>query len=161
MFTDTQIEDLIDLLSSLNQDTKVYFGCDSSRYQKNGDWWAKYTTVAIVHKNGNNGCKIFENTSHERDYDTKKGRPALRLMKEVFKVAELYDQLAPFVDGYDIEIHLDISRDPKRGSSCVAQQATGYISGITQIKPKLKPESWCASRGADGIGKGYHQRATQ
>jgi predicted RNase H-related nuclease YkuK (DUF458 family) len=158
MFTENQIEEFVDMLTKLDENTKIYFGCDSSRYLKKFEWWAKYTTVAIIHKNGKNGCKIFENISHQRDYDTKKDRPALRLMNEVFKVTELYSQLSPFIDGYETEIHLDINPSKLYGSSCVAQQATGYITGVTQIKPKLKPDSWCASRGADGVGRGYHQR---
>ena len=159
MFTDEQIEKIIDLLTSLSDDTKLYFGCDSQRYKKHGEWWAKYATVFIVHMNGKNGCKIFRTISHEKDYDQKKNRPAMRLMNEVRKTAELYMQLAPYVDNYDIEIHLDINPDEKHGSSCVASQAAGYILGMTQIQPKLKPDSWASSFGADGIHRGFDKRS--
>jgi len=158
MFTEDQITDIVDLLITLSDDTKIYLGCDSLRYKKNKKWMAKYATVLIVHKNGNNGCKIFQNISHERDYDVKKNRPSMRLMNEVYKVADLYLQLAPFIDQYDIEVHLDVNPDPKYGSSCVATQAAGYILGVTGITPKLKPDAFAASFGADGIGREFHNR---
>ncbi len=157
MFTQKQIEDLVDLLSTLTTDTKIYLGCDSVRFRKDNRWYARYATVAIVHMNGKNGCRIFSNRSVEVDYDLKKNRPSMRLMNEVMKVCELYGQLAPFIDEYDVEIHLDVNTDPKHGSNCVATQAAGYVLGVTGIEPKLKPDGFAASYGADGVahGRGY------
>jgi uncharacterized protein len=156
MFTQQQIEEMIDLLLQLSSDTKIYLGCDSIRYIHNGRQWARYATVAIVHKNGNAGCRIFSHISREPDYDLKKDRPKMRMLNEVRKVCELYTQLAPFIDEFPIEIHLDINTDEKHGSNCAATEAAGYVLGITGIEPKLKPESWAASFGADAIvhGKG-------
>jgi uncharacterized protein len=152
MFTQNQIEDLVDLLCTLDTNTKIYIGTDSVRFKRDGRWYAKYATVLIVHKNGNNGCKVYAHHSVEPDYDLKKNRPAMRLMNEVIKTCELYTQVAPFIDSYDVEIHLDINPDTKHGSSCVATQAAGYALGITGLEEsqiKLKPESFCASFGAD------------
>lgn len=154
MFTQKQIEDMVDLLLTLSKDTKIYLGCDSVRYFKNGNAYGRFATVAIVHKDGNKGCKIFSNVSYEPDYDLKKDRPKMRMLNEVRKVCELYTQLAPFIDEYDIEIHLDINMDPKHGSNCAASEAAGYVLGVTGIEPKLKPESWAASFGADGVAHG-------
>lgn len=154
MFTQKQIEDMVDLLLTLSKDTKIYLGCDSVRYFKNGRAYGRFATVAIVHKDGNKGCKIFSNVSYEPDYDLKKDRPKMRMLNEVRKVCELYTQLAPFIDEYDIEIHLDINMDPKHGSNCAASEAAGYVLGVTGIEPKLKPESWAASFGADGVAHG-------
>jgi predicted RNase H-related nuclease YkuK (DUF458 family) len=154
MFVQKQIEDIVELLTSLNSNTKIYLGCDSVRYTKNNRWYARYATVAIVHMNGKNGCRIFSHISHEPDFDLKKNRPKIRMMNEVSKVASLWTQLAPFIDEYDVEIHLDINTDPQYGSSCAAHEAAGYILGVTGIEPKLKPESWAASFGADGIAHG-------
>jgi predicted RNase H-related nuclease YkuK (DUF458 family) len=151
MFTKNQIEQMIDLLLTLNRDTKVYLGCDSVRFNRNGRWYARYATVAIVHMNGKNGCRIFNHISIEPDFDTRKNRPKVRMMNEVTKVCQLYIQLAPFIDEFDIEIHLDINTDPKHGSSCAANEAAGYVLGIT---PKLKPDSWAASFGADAVVHG-------
>lgn len=151
MFTDKQINDIVELLVNLNNDTKVYLGCDSVRYAKGNKKMARFATVCIIHMNGKNGCRIFSNISHEPDYDTKPGKPKMRMMNEVIKVCELYNQLAPFIDSYDVEIHLDISTDPKQGSNCAASEAAGYVLGVTGVEPKLKPESFASSFGADHV----------
>lgn len=154
MFTQTQIEEMVDLLLKLDNSTKIYLGCDSVRFMKNGRKFARYATVAIVHMNGNKGCKIFSAKSIEPDFDVKKHRPSIRLMNEVMKVCELYNQLVPFIDEFPIEIHLDLNTDPIHGSNCVAAQAAGYVLGVTGVEPKLKPESWAASFGADAVVNG-------
>ena len=151
MFTQSQIEEIVNLLIDLDKTTKVYLGCDSVRYRKNDRNWARYATVAIVHMNGKNGCRIFSNISHEVDYDVKANRPKVRMMNEVGKVCELYNQLIPFIDEYDVEIHLDISQNPKNGSNCAANEAAGYVLGMTGIEPKLKPDSFASSFGADHV----------
>lgn len=149
MFTQAQIEELVDLLYNLDENTKIYIGTDSVRFRKDGRWYAKYASVCVVHVNGNKGCRVFTHRSTEPDYDVKKNRPSTRLMNEVMKSCELYVQLAPFIDEFDCSIHLDINTDPKHGSNCVATQAAGYVLGVTGIEPKLKPDAWCASFGAD------------
>lgn len=154
MFSQEQVEKIVDLLIGLDKTSKVYLGCDSVRFMKDGRWYARYATVAIVHMNGKNGCRIFNNISVEPDFDVKKNRPKMRMMNEVSKVCQLYTQLIPFIDEYDVEIHLDINTDPKHGSNCAANEAAGYVLGMTGIEPKLKPESWAASFGADGIAHG-------
>jgi predicted RNase H-related nuclease YkuK (DUF458 family) len=148
MFTNTQIENLVDLLLDF-PDSKVYLGCDSVRFKKDGRWFAKYAAVCVVHMNGKNGCKVFSSRSVEPDFDVKKSRPSIRLMTEVQKVCELYTQLAPFIDEFDVEIHVDVNTDPKHGSNCVATQAAGYVLGVTGIEPKLKPDALVASICAD------------
>ena len=154
MFTKKQIEDLVDLLVTLDSNTKIYLGCDSVRYVKDNRWSARYATVAIVHKNGNNGCRIFSHNSIEPDYDLKKNRPKMRMMNEVMKVCALYNQIAPFIDEFDVEIHLDVNTDPMHGSNCAASEAAGYVLGMTGLHAKLKPESFAASYGADAVAHG-------
>ena len=151
MFSDEQVNTLVELLSKLSTETKIYMGCDSVRFLKDGNWYAKYATVCIVHINGKNGAKIFSNVSVQRDYDVKQNRPKMRMMNEVMKVCELYNQLIPLIDGFDIEIHLDISQDPRNGSNCAASEAAGYVLGMTGVEPKLKPHSFASSFGADHI----------
>ena len=90
MFSQKKIEEIVDLLITLTPETKIYFGCDSVRYFKNNKPCARYATVMIVHKNGNNGCRIFSEVSYERDYDLKKDRPKMRMINEAKKVCELY-----------------------------------------------------------------------
>jgi predicted RNase H-related nuclease YkuK (DUF458 family) len=149
MFTQVQIENLVNLLVDLNAETKIYIGTDSVRFRKDGRWYAKYATVCVIHKNGKNGCQVFRHKSIEPDYDLKKNRPSMRLMNEVIKSCELYTQLAPFIDEFDVEIHLDINSDPKHGSNCVATQAAGYVLGVTGVEPKLKPDAFAASFAGD------------
>jgi predicted RNase H-related nuclease YkuK (DUF458 family) len=149
MFTQKQIEELVDLLYTLDSSTKIYIGTDSVRFRKDGRWFAKYASVCVVHMNGKNGCKVFKHRSVEPDYDVRKNRPAIRLMNEVVKSCELYTQLAPFIDEFDCEIHCDISPESINGSNCVAAQAAGYVLGVTGVEAKLKPDSFAASFGAD------------
>jgi uncharacterized protein len=151
MFTQTQIEELVELLTTLESSTKIYLGCDSIRYVHKNRQWARYATVCIVHKNASAGCRIFSNISREPDYDLKQNRPKMRMLNEVRKVCELYNQLAPFIDEFDIEIHLDIASNPQYGSNCAASEAAGYVLGMTGIEPKLKPDSFASSFGADYV----------
>lgn len=165
MFTEQQIEDLVEMLLEYGPETRLYFGCDSVAFRKKGDghWYGKFATVCVVHMNGKNGCRVFRNISYQRVFDDKKGRPQDRLMKEVYLVSALYNQLIPFVDEFDTEIHLDINPDKQWGSSCVAKQAAGYVLGVTGINEqdlKLKPDAWSASFAADGIGRGFHERTS-
>lgn len=158
MFSQKQVEDLVELLYTLDSSTKIYIGTDSVRFMKNDDWYAKYASVCVVHMNGKNGCKVFKHRSIEKDYDLRKNRPSMRLMNEVIKSCELYTQLAPFIDEFDVEIHLDVNTDPKHGSNCVASQAAGYVLGVTGLDEKnikLKPDALAASFGADHFANNF------
>ena len=115
----------------------------------NGAWHADYVLAIVVHINGNNGCKLFGEVQRERDYDSKPGKPAMRLMTEVYKVSELYLRLAEVLDGRDVEVHLDINPNEMHGSSCVISQAVGYIKGTCNVIPFVKPEAFAASYAAD------------
>jgi predicted RNase H-related nuclease YkuK (DUF458 family) len=157
MFSQERVEEIVELLATLDTSTKIYFGCDSVRSRKNGRWIATYATVFIVHINGKHGCRLFSHLSSEPDYDVKISRPKMRMMKEVQKVCEMYTQLIPFIDEFDIEVHLDISQDPKHGSNCAAAEAAGYVLGVTGLPTehiKLKPDSFAASFGADRAANG-------
>ena len=129
--------------------SKVYIGGDSHRFLKDGRWFAEYTMVVVVHKDGKHGCKIFGENSVEPDYDSVMNKPRLRLMNEVYKIADLYLQLEPILGDREIEIHLDINPKEKAGSSCVVQQAVGYIRGVCNVIPMTKPKAFAASCAAD------------
>ena len=152
MFTDKQLNDLVDLLCKVDSNTKIYIGSDSVRFKKNGERFFRVATVLVVHLNGRNGGKVFRHRSTHRDYDVKMSRPSQRLMTEVMQTCELFHQVAPLISEFPVEIHVDINPDEKHGSSCVAQQAAGYILGMTGLPEeqiKLKPHAFCASFGAD------------
>ena len=71
----------------------------------------------------------------------------MRLMNEVYKIADLYLRLQP--TNKHIEVHLDINQDINHGSSCVVNEAIGYIKGVCNVVPFVKPESFVASHCAD------------
>ncbi len=129
--------------------TKIYLGCDSERFRMNGVWYADYILAIVVHMNGNNGCKIFGEVQRERDFDQKQGKPRFRLMNEVYKVSELYLKLADVLVDRDVEVHLDINPSEAFGSSCVVNEAIGYIRGTCNVIPLVKPKAFAASYAAD------------
>ncbi len=130
-------------------ETKIYLGCDSERVKIDGVWYADYILAIVVHINGNNGCKLFGEVQRERDWDQKYSRPSQRLMTEVYKVSELYLKLAEVLEGRQVEVHLDINPDEQHGSSCVISQAVGYIRGVCNVIPFVKPDAFAASYAAD------------
>jgi predicted RNase H-related nuclease YkuK (DUF458 family) len=138
-------------VKDLGPGTRIYLGADSERFKIDKQWWAEYTTVVVIHRNGNNGCKIFGEMDRERDYDQRSNRPSLRLMNEVYRVSDLFQRLAPVVSEWPIEVHLDINPNEMHGSSCVVQQAIGYIRGTCNVVPRIKPRAWAASYAADRL----------
>jgi predicted RNase H-related nuclease YkuK (DUF458 family) len=142
------ISQIVDFLETCSSDTKVYIGCDSERLQAGGVWWADYITAVVIHVNGNNGCKIFGAVSRERDYEQRVDKPRMRLMAEVYRVAELYLELSQQV-AHDIEVHLDVNPNEMHNSSIVINEAVGYIRGMCGVIPFTKPDAWAASYAAD------------
>lgn len=131
--------------------TKIYIGTDSERFKMNGKWYADYTLAVVVHIDGCHGCKIFGEVHREIDYDQKKSKPAMRLMNEVYKVSELFQSLADVLEDRYVEVHLDINPNEMYGSSCVVQQAIGYIKGTCNVVPMVKPKAFAASYAADRL----------
>jgi predicted RNase H-related nuclease YkuK (DUF458 family) len=132
-------------------DTKIYIGCDSERFRKNDMWYADYTLAIVVHINGKHGCKIFGEVQTEKDYDQRKNKPRMRLMNEVIKIANLYLELEKLIDDRPIEVHLDINPDEMFGSSCVVSEAIGYIKGMCNVVPFVKPKAFAATYCADRL----------
>jgi predicted RNase H-related nuclease YkuK (DUF458 family) len=132
-------------------DTRIYLGADSERFRESRVWWAEYTTVVVVHINGKHGCKIFGEVDRERDYDQRSDRPSMRLMNEVYRVSELFQRLALVLADRTVEVHLDINPNEMHASSCVVQQAIGYIRGTCNVIPMVKPQAFAASYAADRL----------
>ena len=131
-------------------DTKIYIGCDSERFRKNDMWFADYTLAIVVHIDGKHGCKIFGQITRERDYDQARNKPRMRLMNEVYKVAEMYLELAAMIDN-EIEVHLDINPNEEYNSNIVINEAIGYIKGMCNVVPLVKPNAFAASYAADRL----------
>lgn len=145
------IPEVVEFIRNQSPETKIYLGCDSERYRMRGVWYADYILAVVVHVDGKHGCKLFGEVITERDYDQRKDRPSTRLMTEVYKVSELYLKLAEVLEGRDVEVHLDLNPDEGYGSSCVIQQAVGYIKGVCNVIPLVKPEAFAASYAADRL----------
>jgi predicted RNase H-related nuclease YkuK (DUF458 family) len=138
-------------IEAQSDETKIYIGADSTRFKMEGRWYADYTLAVVVHIDGNHGCKIFGEVQRELDYDQKKSKPAMRLMNEVYKVSELFQNLAEVLEDRYVEVHLDINPNQMYGSSCVVQQAIGYIKGTCNVTPMVKPQAFAASYAADRL----------
>jgi predicted RNase H-related nuclease YkuK (DUF458 family) len=132
-------------------ETKIYLGADSERFRLNDVWYADYTLAVVVHIDGCHGCKIFGEVVRERDYDQKKSKPSMRLMNEVYKVSELFQKLSDVLEDRHVEVHLDINPNEMYGSSCVVNQAIGYIKGTCNVVPMVKPQAFAASYAADRL----------
>jgi len=145
------LEEVKNFINSQSVETKIYLGADSERLFIDGKWYADYTLAVVVHIDGRHGCKIFGESHRELDHDQKKNKPALRLMNEVYKVANLFQDLIDVLENRHVEVHLDINPDTKYGSSCVVQQAIGYIKGTCNITPMIKPKAFAASYAADRL----------
>jgi predicted RNase H-related nuclease YkuK (DUF458 family) len=145
------IKEVQTYIESLSPQTKIYIGGDSERFKINGVWYADYATVIVVHIDGKHGCKVFGEIVRERDFDQKKAKPRMRLMTEVYKIAELYLKLKDVLEDRDVEVHIDINPDEHYGSSCVISEAVGYIRGMCNVIPLVKPNAWAASTCADRL----------
>jgi predicted RNase H-related nuclease YkuK (DUF458 family) len=131
--------------------TKIYIGSDSARHRKGDVWFAEYCTVIVVHYDGKHGCKVFGELETEKDYDQKKDKPRMRLMNEVMRTAQMYLELEEAIGDRQVEIHLDINPNEKHGSSCVISEAVGYIKGMCNVVPFVKPKAFAASIAADRL----------
>lgn len=143
------LEEVKEFIRNSSSTSKIYLGCDSEKIRKNGRWYADYTMVCVIHKDGNKGGKVFGDVVREPVYDKKQDRPSFRLMTEVYKASQLYLDLFDVFGDRHVEVHLDINPDLMHGSSCVLHEAIGYVRGMCNIEPKVKPEAFAASFGAD------------
>jgi predicted RNase H-related nuclease YkuK (DUF458 family) len=72
-------------------------------------------------------------------------------MNEAYKVSEMYLKLSDVLIDRDVEVHLDINPDEEFGSSCVINEAIGYIKGTCNVVPMVKPQAFAASYAADRL----------
>ena len=152
MREDFDLEKVKEFIRNTSLSTSIYIGADSERYRGRDDkWYADYTVAIVIHMDSSRGCKVFGKVDSERDFDNRHDRPATRLMNEVYRAAQMYLDLIDAIGDRHCEVHLDINPDEMHGSSCVIQQATGYIRGMCGFAPKVKPEAFSASYAADRL----------
>ena len=158
MFTEEDKEAIRDYLSKV--EGRVYIGCDSVSYKKLNpnthklEKWAKYAVAIAVHINNANGCKAFHYVVDERNYDDKENKPRLRLMAEVYKSVEAFQEFEDLLVDREVEIHLDVNPNKCHQSNAVAQQAVGFVKGVTGIDAEIKPNAFAGSYLADHIARG-------
>ncbi len=145
------MEEVKEFIEKQTPETKIYLGCDSERLRVDGVWYADYILAIVVHIDGKHGCKLFGEVIREKDFDKKVSRPRYRLMNEAYKLSELYLKLFDVLEDRSVEVHLDINPDEMFGSSCVIQEAIGYIRGTCNVIPMVKPKAFAASYAADRL----------
>lgn len=125
--------------------SSVYIGCDSIRFKKNKQWYAKYSTVVIVHMDSKKGCKLFHESVDMPDYGNLKQRLLTEVQMAVAAATEIVDVLG----NRHMEIHLDINPNPKHKSSVAVKEALGWVKGSLGLDAKIKPSSFAATHAAD------------
>jgi predicted RNase H-related nuclease YkuK (DUF458 family) len=140
------------IISSSSADSSVYIGCDSKVFKSNGRWFARYTTVIVVHMDSRHGARVFHYSEVQPDFKNIR----VRMVTEAQHAINVFDAIADVIGDRHCEIHLDINASPKHKSNEAAQEAMGYVLGVTGIKPKIKPEAFAASYAADHCVRGKH-----
>lgn len=138
------------LIASSSKDSSVYIGCDSKVFKDNGRWFAKYTTVVVIHMDSKHGAKVFHYSEVQPDYKN----IVNRMVTEAQYAINVFEEISEVLDGRHCEIHLDINASPKHKSNQAASQAIGYVLGVTGIQPKIKPDAFAASYAADHCVRG-------
>lgn len=139
------------ILSSSSQ-SSVYIGCDSIRYKKNKQWYAKYSTVIIVHMDSNKGCKLFHESVDMPDY----GNLKQRLLTEVQLAVTAATEIIEVLGDRHMEIHIDVNPNPKHKSNVAVKEALGWVRGSLGVDAKIKPNSWAATHAADHAVRHLH-----
>jgi len=132
--------------------SSVYVGCDSIRYKKKGEWWAKYSTCIIVHKDSRHGCKIYHESIDMRDY----GNLKQRLLTEVQLAVDAATEIVEVIGDRHLELHIDINPDPRHKSNVAVKEALGWVRGSLGFEAKIKPDSWAATHCADHAVRHLH-----
>jgi predicted RNase H-related nuclease YkuK (DUF458 family) len=146
------IGEVRDFILKQSPETKIYIGGDSERINTKEGWVVDYTLAIVVHIDGKHGAKIFGEIQREKDYNFDKvSKPRFRLMNEVYKIAELYLALHDVLEDREVQVHLDINPGQMYGSSCVINEAIGYIKATCNVVPLVKPQAFAASYAADRL----------
>lgn len=126
-------------------ESSVYIGCDSIRFKKNKMWYAKYSTVIIVHMDSKRGCKLFHESVDMPDF----GNLKQRLLNEVQMAVTAATEIVDVLGDRHMEVHLDINPNPKHKSSIAIKEALGWVKGSLGLDAKVKPASFAATHAAD------------
>jgi predicted RNase H-related nuclease YkuK (DUF458 family) len=135
-----------------SQETAIMIGTDSVRFKKNGIWYARYSTVIVLHIDQSRGCKLYHDTVEMPDY----GSIKQRMLNEVGFAVQHGLEILDDVGTRPFAVHCDINTNPKHKSNVALKEAQGYVMGTLGVMPQFKPQSQVASHCADHIvKKGY------
>jgi len=135
-----------------SETSSVYIGCDSIRFRKKDQWYAKYSTVIIVHMDSKKGCRLFHESVDMPDYGNLKQRLLMEVQLAVAAATEVIDVLG----NRHMEVHLDINPDPKHKSNIAVKEALGWVKGSLNLDAKIKPASFAATHAADHAVRHLH-----
>jgi predicted RNase H-related nuclease YkuK (DUF458 family) len=141
------IEEAKKAIIASSQQSSVYIGCDSIRFRKNKQWYAKYSTVVIVHMDTKKGGRIFHSSVDMPDYGNLKQRLLMEVQLAVTTATEIVD----VIGDRHFEIHLDINPNPSHKSSVAVKEALGWVKGSLGMDAKIKPHSFAATHAADHV----------
>lgn len=130
-----------------SKSSSIYIGADSIRYKKNGNWWAKYSTVIVLHQDSKRGCKLFHRSVDLQDF----GSIKQRLLNEVMYAIEAASEVIDDVGSRHLELHIDINPSPKHKSNVAVKEALGWVKGSLGLDAVIKPDSWAATHAADHL----------
>jgi predicted RNase H-related nuclease YkuK (DUF458 family) len=125
--------------------SSIYIGCDSIRYKIKDKWFAKYSTVIVVHMDSKHGCKLFHESVDLPDY----GNLKQRLLNEVMYAITAATEVIDVVGDRHIEVHLDINPSPEHKSNVAVKEALGYVKGQLGLDAVIKPHAFAATHCAD------------
>jgi predicted RNase H-related nuclease YkuK (DUF458 family) len=129
--------------------SSIYVGADSIRYKKNDKWFAKYSTVIILHVDSKHGCKLFHRSVELPDY----GAIKQRLLNEVMYAIEAAYEVIDVIGDRHFEVHLDINPNPNHKSNVAVKEALGYVKGSLGVDAVIKPNAFAATHCADHLVK--------
>jgi predicted RNase H-related nuclease YkuK (DUF458 family) len=134
-------------IKNSSKSSSIYIGADSLKFKKGDSFYARYSTVIIVHMDSNKGGKVFHFMKTERDF----GNLRQRLLMEVSCAIEAAEAVIDVVEDRHLEIHLDLNANPKHKSNVAVKEALGWVHGTMGIQAKIKPNSFAASHAADHV----------
>lgn len=128
-----------------SKESSVYIGSDSRIFKKNGQKFAKYTTVVIIHKDSKHGCKIFYESETLPEY----GNLKQRLLSEVSYAVAAATEIIEVIETRQMSVHLDLNPSPSHKSNIAVKEALGWVKGAVGLDAVIKPNGWAASHCAD------------
>jgi predicted RNase H-related nuclease YkuK (DUF458 family) len=138
---DFNFEEIRQKIKESDPNSTIYVGCDSIRKRE----IVVYFTAIIIHYGSKHGGCIFKSVKVLPNYEKSPKALRMRLMNEVGFASAAALEIIDHLDGRLMEIHLDINSDVSQLSNIVLKEAIGYVIGMTQITPKVKPDAFASS----------------